>query len=99
MSDADEHEMRHDRITVVIDGEEIDVFNWVTIERAHRIRPVSHESFEPRIYAGDDLGGTHPDAITKWLANELRHEHLINVETLWPHIDVIDIESDEVTVI
>ncbi|MFC7216505.1 hypothetical protein ACFQO4_20815 [Saliphagus sp. GCM10025334] len=86
-----------DRLTVEKDCEEIEVFNWVNVNRWSTVRAsnpvVSHE--ETEIGAGD--ASFTPDAITKWVAEELHDEFYITPED--HGIEVIDVESDEVTVL
>lgn len=86
-----------DRITVIRDGEELDVYNWVNIKQPAIVRggnPVV-ERFEAEIGAGDSP--MTPDAVTTWVAEELYHEFSIDVED--HDIDVIDVENEEVDVV
>lgn len=86
-----------DRITVIRDGEELEVYNWVNIKQPAIVRggnPVV-ERFEAEIGAGDSP--MTPDAVTTWVAEELYHEFSIDVED--HDIDVIDVESEEVDVV
>ena len=89
-----------DRITVVKDGEEIEVFNWVNIEQPAIVRgnnPVV-EKFDCNIGAGDSP--RTPDAITHWVAEELWHAFDVSESDLRQMgIDVIDVESEEVDVL
>lgn len=91
--------LRHrERLTARVDGEEREVFNWVTVEQPARVRghnPVV-EKYDPEIWAGD-AGGLEPDAVTTWVAEELEREFGIDVSE--QGIDVVDVESDEVTVL
>lgn len=88
---------QHDRITVLKNGEEIDVFNWVNISRSALVRGSNPtvETFAPAIGAGDSP--RPPEAVTTWVAEELRHEFDIDPET--HDIDVIDPDSDDITIL
>lgn len=88
---------KQERITVRRDGEELDIFNWVTVERATRVRGHNPtvQYFEPTIGAGDSK--RKPDAVTPWVAEELRSEMNIDVED--HGIEVVDPESDDVEVL
>lgn len=94
----DRHPAYHDDcIRVVIDGEEKEVYNWVTVGRRYRVRSNRRISFDPRIYPGDSVGGSGPERITQWLSDQIWDEFSIDAES--HGIEVIDIESDEVTVL
>ena len=88
---------RRDRLDVVRDGEEIEVFNWVNVDRSAQVYAGAGqiEYFEGDIGAGDS--SMTPDAVTKWIAEELSHEFNIYVED--HGIEVVDIESEEVDVL
>ena len=92
-----EHRFR-ERLTVEIDGEEREVFNWVNVTQPAVVRGHSPtiETFEADIGAGDMP--TTPDAVTQWVASELFYEFSIDVSKR-DEIDVINIESEEVTVL
>jgi hypothetical protein len=86
-----------DRITVERAGEELDVFNWVNIMQPAVVRggnPVV-EKFDAEIGAGDMQRS--PEAITTWVAEELRREFHIDPED--HGIEVVDVESDGVIVL
>lgn len=86
-----------DRITVEKDGEEIEVFNWVTVKQPAIVRgsnPVVDKA-DPKIGAGDSM--MDPDAVTEWVAEEVWAEYSIDVED--QGIDVIDPIAEEVTVL
>lgn len=58
-------EWRHmDRITVLEDGEEVEVFNHVSVEQKHYVRPGGYDSFNGRIGRGDDPTNKRPLAVT-----------------------------------
>ena len=78
-----------DRITVCKDGEEIEVFNHVSVSTHHYINSVnSYETFEPEIAKGDMGDGPQPEAVTERVAMLLDAEFHIDVRELG--IDVID---------
>ncbi len=86
-----------DRMTVERDGEQLEVFNWVNINQPATVRghnPVV-ETYDADIGAGD--AAFTPEAVTAWVAEELRDEFRIDPED--HGIEVVDVESDEVTVL
>ncbi|WP_455448331.1 hypothetical protein [Natrinema thermotolerans] len=87
-----------DRIVVEKDGEEIDVFNHVSVSTHHYVNSVNgYETFEPTVSKGDMGDGPKPEAVTPRIAEMLWHEFHAEVEDLG--IDVIDPESEEVDVL
>lgn len=88
---------RKDRITIERDGERLDVFNWVNITQKSVIYAGagSTERFTMEIGAGDS--SIKPERITEWIAKELWHEYGFDAEE--NGIEVVDVESDEVTVL
>jgi hypothetical protein len=88
--------LRHrERIEARVDGEDVTVYNWVNLEIPYVVHGGStSEQFEPNIGAGDSP--RTPDYVTEWVAEDLWHEHSIEVEDYG--IEVVDIESDEVDV-
>lgn len=81
---------RQDRIPVELeDGEEVELFNVVTVRRVKRVRGHNPtvEAYEPEILAGDG-GIGKPDAVTHWVAEELYDETGVDVED--HDIDVIN---------
>lgn len=89
--------LRKERIPVARDGEEIDVFNWATVMQAARVRghnPV-HETLDTSIGAGDSR--MDPDAVTPWLAEELRAT--CNVDPEEHGIEIIDPMAEGVDVL
>lgn len=86
-----------DRITVEKDGEEIDVFNHVSVENHHYVNSVNgYETFEPRIYDGDNPTQP-PEVITERVADLLWAEWGIEAED--HGIDVIDPSDEDATVV
>jgi len=86
-------------LTVEVDGDQREVYNWVTVEQAARVRghnPIV-EKFDADIWAGD-AEGLEVDAVTQWVAEELEYEFGIRLSQR-DDIDVIDIESNEVSVL
>lgn len=87
-----------DRIEVERDGEELEVFNHVSVSTHHYVNSVNgHESFEADIAKGDMGRGPTPDAVTERVAEYLWTEWKIEVEDY--DIEAIDLESDEVNVL
>lgn len=81
------------------DGEEVTVYNWLTVKTVARVRgdnPV-YEQFgdDTRIGAGDSW--MEPEAVTQRVAEEMEVNAGIDVEE--HDIRVIDVQSDEVTVV
>jgi len=90
---------QRERIEVKVDGEEVTVFNWVNLSQPATVRghnPVV-EPYETAVYAGDSQ--MEPDAVTHWVADELEEVSLINVDLDAQGIDVIDVTSEEVTIL
>jgi len=87
-----------ERLTVSIGGEEREVYNWVNVKQPAVVRGHNPtvETFSAEIGAGDSP--ETPSAVTEWVAKELWHEFSIDLSRR-DDIDVIDIESDEVTVL
>ena len=86
-----------DVITVDRDGEEIEVYNHVTVTKQHYVNSVNgHDSFDGPVEAGDG-GIGEPDAVTPRIAYLLDSEFGVDVEQ--HGIEVIDPEDDEVTVL
>lgn len=86
-----------ERIEVGVDGEEIVVWNWVSVVQPAHVRghnPVV-EKFDATIGAGDM--DEPPEAVTEEVAEELYDEFSIDVED--HDIEVIDVHSDEVSVL
>lgn len=82
------------------DGEEIEIFGWVTVQRWSRVRgsnPVcSHE--ETKIGAGDSM--MHLDYVTHWVAKELEANLGIDLEASDEYdIEVVDPTADDVEVV
>lgn len=87
-----------DLITVLKDGEEIDVFNHVSVSQHHYVNSMnSYETFEPDIAKGDMGTGPKPEAVTERVATLLWGEFGIEVENL--DIKVIDPDADDVDVL
>jgi len=86
-----------ERLTVRIDGEELEVYNWVNLKQPAVVRGHNPavEKFAAEIGAGDSP--MKPDAITEWVAEELWHEFNIVVEN--HDIEIIDPTDEAVTVL
>lgn len=86
-----------DRYTVLVDDEEMEVFNHVTIAQEHYVNSVNgYRTFDGPIKAGDG-GIGEPDAVTERVATLLSDEFGIDVEDRG--IEVVEIDSDEVDVL
>jgi hypothetical protein len=97
MSGREANEMcRHDRLNVEVDGEEREVYNWINVTTRVQLRGNgSREQWVLEIGAEDSR--RPPEYVTHWLAAELASQMNIQVED--HAIDVVDIESEEVTVL
>lgn len=86
-----------DRLKVERDGEEVEVFNHVTVPQEHYVNSVNgHETFHGPIKAGDG-GIGQPDAITERVTKVLHDEFHIGEATLEEQdIEVIDINAVDV---
>lgn len=97
MSDAPDLTGR-DRITVERDGEELEVFNNVSVTTYHYVNSVNgHERLDHRIAKGDMGDGPPPEAVTARVARILQDEWWIDPEI--DGIEVIDVTDDDVGVI
>lgn len=102
MTDDFDVVMGKDRIPVERDGEELTVFNHVSVEQSHYINSVNgYDSFTVRVYAGDSVGGDGPSYVTKRVAMVLHDEFGIDLfgGTHPQGIDVIDVTDDDVTIL
>lgn len=87
-----------DRIPVEIDDEQIDVYNHVSVSTHHYVNSINgYETFDGTVAAGDDSHNAPPEAVTDRLAHLLDDEFDINVRE--QGITVVDLESDEVTLL
>lgn len=87
----------YDTIPVELaDGTEVDVYNWVNLREVKEsvVRPNMSETW-PQVEIGAGDSRRTPEAVTEWLADRLWGEFDIDVEE--HGIDIVDIESDEVT--
>lgn len=82
---------------VRIDGGEdsLRVYNWGNVQIHEQLRPGEVERTQIFINAGDAT--FPPDAITKQFAEQLADEHGVDMSN--HDIDVVDIDSDRVTVL
>lgn len=97
-------QLKHrDRIEVEKGGEELVVHNTVSVTMAHHVSGgnPTHETFYGASRIEGRGGGPEPNYITTWAAEELWHEH--GIDLFDGHdcfdIEVVDLESDEVTVL
>jgi len=86
----------YDMVTVVVDGEEIDVYNEVTVTRSHSVTPNQTESYTVRIEAGNG-GIGKPAAVSQQLAETLATDY--NIDLTDHGIDVIDPTAEEVDLV
>jgi len=96
--------MRHrERIEVAKDGEEITVWNFLNVSPAYQFRGSNPtmETFHSKTEITSGGGFRDVEYITSWVAEELWHELSLSEQTLneTHGIEVVDIESDEVTVL
>jgi len=86
-----------DRILVDRDGEEIEIFDWVSVRQEHRVHSTGgYETFIGPILAGDG-GLGEPDAITPRIAELIQSEFGVSERTLDERgIEVVDPDSNEV---
>lgn len=86
----------YDFIDVEVDGENKAVYNWCNVKQPAVVRGSGEvEKFEPVIGRGDCT--KTPEAVTHWLAEELRLNFDIEPEQLG--IDVIDVTEEEVNIV
>jgi hypothetical protein len=86
-----------DLITVEKDGEEIEVYNHVSVSRHYYVNSVNgYEEFEADIAEGDLGDGPEPDYITERVKRILWKK--LNVSVRDRDIEVIDLDSDDITV-
>lgn len=91
---------QQDVITVHRDGEDVEVYNWVSLERTQRAvlrGDLTSENYDEDPTVMDGEGVLVPEAVTQWVADDLAREY--NVDVTECGIDVIDVESDEVDVL
>lgn len=78
--------------------EEIDVWNFLNVTLAHQVRggnPTQVTFYgSSRIEQGG--GGKQPEYVTHWVAEELWHEHGIDLPTDEFDIEVVDVTDDEI---
>lgn len=87
-----------ERATVMRDGEEIEVFDHVSVSQHHYVNSVNgYETFEPDIAMGDMGRGPEPEAVTKRVADLLWHEFSIEVEK--EGIEVVDMSDSDIKVL
>lgn len=82
------------------DYREVEVFDHVSVVQEHYVNSVNgYETFTGKIARGDDSHGTPPQAVTERVARLLWSEFSIDLDAdQYDHIEVVDIESDEVWV-
>ncbi|MFC6975847.1 hypothetical protein ACFQL1_16045 [Halomicroarcula sp. GCM10025709] len=88
-----------ERATVRVDGDELEVFDHVSISTHHYVNSVyGYETFEADIAAGDMGHGPEPEAVTARVARLLQSTWHIDV---WNDhdIEVVDMDRDDVEVL
>lgn len=84
-----------ERATVVIDGEEYEVFDHVSVEEYYYVNSVNgYEAFEPQIFAGNNPD-KKPEAVTERVARLLWGEFGIDLDNR-DDIEVVDMDEAEV---
>ena len=81
--------------------EELDVWNMINVTMAHQVRggnPIT-ETFPSESSIEIAYGGREPDYVTEWVAENLWHEHAIDLPTDEFDIEAVDIESDDVHIL
>lgn len=81
-----------DRIDVERDGEELTVWNHITVKQHHHARATEIQS-DHRVLAGDGSTGEAPEYVTPAIATQLRHLDV------YPDVEVVDPTDEEVTVL
>lgn len=86
-----------DRITAVVDGEEVEIYNWVNIKQPAVIRGgnPSVEKFQAEIGRGD--ARETPEYITHWVAEEL--DWAFGVDPSDHGITVVDPTDEDVQLV
>jgi hypothetical protein len=98
MSYTDPSPENRDRINVIRDGEEVEVFNHVCVSRHFYVNSVNgHEEFEADIAKGDMGDGPAPEYVTERVARLISDEFRVDVAD--HGIDVVDIDSEDVEVL
>lgn len=84
---------QRDRIPVEVGGDELVLFNHVTVRHPQYVRPGEVETRDPIIYEGNrPIEGA--DAITHWVARELAELGV----AVPGYVDIVDPTEDPVTV-
>lgn len=86
------------RIEVERDGEEIEVWNEVTVQQEHHINSINgYETFHGPVRPGDQSHGDKVGAVTPRIARLLDEEFMIDVAE--QDIEVIDPDDEEVHIL
>jgi len=86
----------YDRVTVLVDGKEVEVFNWMTVRKQFTVRANQMGAHTLSVEAGDG-GIGKPDAVSPELAEEL--DYHLNIDVADRGIDVIDPTAEEVDLV
>jgi hypothetical protein len=81
-----------DRIDVRVDGEELTVWNSLTVNKHHQVGPEAIQT-EHDVLAGDGSTGESPEYVTPAMMERLREVDV------YPSVEVIDPAAPEVTVL
>jgi hypothetical protein len=81
-----------DRVGVLRGGEEITVWNELTVTEQHNVTVTGVESYH-KILAGDGSSGEEPEYVTPKMNEWLRQLDV------YPNVEVVDPMDDEVTVL
>jgi hypothetical protein len=81
-----------DRIDVRVDGEELTVWNSLTVNKHHQVGPEAIQT-EHEMLVGDGSTGESPEYVTPAMMERLRE---IDV---YPSVEVVDPAAPEVTVL
>lgn len=82
-----------DSIDVVRDGEQITVWNRLTVEQHHAVRAGEVETHHTVLVGDGSLRGKAPDYITPEMDAQLRSLDV------YPNAEVVDPASDEVSIV
>lgn len=81
-----------DRIGAVYEGEEIRIWNSLTVTQRHDVGPTDIESHH-KVLAGDGSAGKEPEFITPEMAKQLSDLDV------YPNAEVLDPASEEVKIL
>jgi hypothetical protein len=98
MPESDVRVTGRDRIPVERDGDEIEVYNHVSVSRHFYVNSVNgYEEFEADVAEGDLGRGPAPDYVTPRVATLLRDE--FGIDVTGHGIEVVDPTAEEVALL